>query len=78
MRLCYVCRRQITLPSCFTEIKEELPQQPVKGEKVHRNNNSKNTNTANPVFTASPNEESLCRKHLDIGQWSFMSHGQRP
>ncbi|GBM86130.1 hypothetical protein AVEN_75405-1 [Araneus ventricosus] len=59
MRLCYVCRRpNHVAKDCFYRNQKESVTSSQR-RKVHRNNNSKERNTANPVFTASPNEESL-------------------
>ncbi|GBL93468.1 hypothetical protein AVEN_59670-1 [Araneus ventricosus] len=60
MRLCYVCRRpNHVAKDCFYRNQKESTTSSQR-RKVHRNNNPKERNTANPVFTASPNEESLC------------------
>ncbi|GBN97964.1 hypothetical protein AVEN_245105-1 [Araneus ventricosus] len=62
MRLCYVCRRRNHIAKdCFYRNHKESATT-IQKRKVHRNNNSKERNTVNPVFTASPNEESLCEK----------------
>ncbi|GBM15073.1 Retrovirus-related Pol polyprotein from transposon TNT 1-94 [Araneus ventricosus] len=60
MRLCYVCRRpNHVAKDCFYRNQKESATSSQR-RKVHRNNNSKESNTANLVFTASPNEESVC------------------
>ncbi|GBM55275.1 hypothetical protein AVEN_272345-1 [Araneus ventricosus] len=60
MRLCYVCRRpNHVAKDCFYRNQKESTTSSQR-RKVNRNKNSKERNTANPVFTDSPNEESLC------------------
>ncbi|GBN28831.1 Retrovirus-related Pol polyprotein from transposon TNT 1-94 [Araneus ventricosus] len=75
MRLCYVCRRpNHVAKDCFYRIQKESTTTSQR-RKVHRNNNSKERNTANPVFTAAPNEESLCENIwiLDSGASCHMA-----
>ncbi|GBO14245.1 hypothetical protein AVEN_236813-1 [Araneus ventricosus] len=58
MRLCYVCRRpNHVAKDCFYRNQRESA---TSNQRRKVNNNSKKRNTANPVFTASPNEERLC------------------
>ncbi|GBN13319.1 Retrovirus-related Pol polyprotein from transposon TNT 1-94 [Araneus ventricosus] len=75
MRLCYVCRRpNHVAKDCFYRNQKESTTTS-RRRKVHRNNNSKERNAANPVFTASPNEESLCENIwiLDSGASCHMA-----
>nr|GBN20086.1 Retrovirus-related Pol polyprotein from transposon TNT 1-94 [Araneus ventricosus] len=75
MRLCYVCRRpNHVAKDCFYRNQKESTTSSQR-RKVHRYNNSKERNTANPVFTASPNEESLCENIwiLDSGASCHMA-----
>ncbi|GBL98190.1 hypothetical protein AVEN_268276-1 [Araneus ventricosus] len=67
MRLCYVCRRpNHVAKDCFYRNQKERATSSQR-RKVHRNNNSKERNTANPVFTASPNEEVYVKT---FGYWT--------
>ncbi|GBL88924.1 hypothetical protein AVEN_159015-1 [Araneus ventricosus] len=75
MRLCYVCRRpNHVAKGCFYRNQKESTTSSQR-RKVDRNNDSKERNTANPVFTASPNEESLCENIwiLDSGASCHMA-----
>ncbi|GBM66515.1 hypothetical protein AVEN_246919-1 [Araneus ventricosus] len=75
MRLCYVCRQpNHVVKDCFYRNQKESTTSSQR-RKVHRYNNSKERNTANPVFTASPNEESLCENIwiLDSGASCHMA-----
>ncbi|GBO22173.1 Retrovirus-related Pol polyprotein from transposon TNT 1-94 [Araneus ventricosus] len=74
-RLCYVCRRpNHVAKDCFYQNQKESTTSSQR-RRVHRYNNSKERNTANPVFTASPNEESLCENIwiLDSGASCHMA-----